>query len=230
MRYENIHEGIFRSRPNRFIAMVEVDGTVEKCHVKNTGRCKELLMDGACVYLEEGKGGERKTKYSLVTVKKGEVLVNIDSQAPNKVVKDWLETSGYFEDIIMIKPEYKYGDSRIDFYLEAMNGTKVRKILIEVKGCTLEEEGVARFPDAPTERGIKHMMELVKAKKEGYEAYIFFVIQMKGIKQFEPNWRTHEAFATCLREAASQGVSILAYDCEVGKDTLRIDQPVSVVL
>ncbi len=225
MRYENIVTGQFKSRPNRFIAMVEIDGKIEKCHVKNTGRCRELLLPDAEIYLEKSGNPQRKTAYDLIGVKKGELLINMDSQAPNKAVKEWLEEEAYFKHVTFIKPECKYGNSRIDFYLETEEG---RKIFIEVKGVTLEEEGIARFPDAPTERGIKHIQELQQAVAEGYEAYILFVIQMKEIRQFEPNDRTHQAFGDALREAKKHGVSILAYDCVVTRDSMRLDNPVKV--
>lgn len=225
MKYKNIVTGTFKSRPNRFIAMVEIDGKIEKCHVKNTGRCRELLLPDAEVYLEKSGNPQRKTAYDLIGVKKGELLINMDSQAPNKAVKEWLEKEVYFKHVTFIKPECKYGNSRIDFYLETEEG---RKIFIEVKGVTLEEEGIARFPDAPTERGIKHIQELQQAVAEGYEAYILFVIQMKEILQFEPNDRTHQAFGDALREAQKHGVSILAYDCVVTRDSMRLDSPVKV--
>lgn len=225
MKYKNIVTGKFKSRPNRFIAMVEIEGTIEKCHVKNTGRCRELLLPDAEVYLEKSENPDRKTGYDLIGVKKGEVLVNMDSQAPNKAVKEWLEEEAFFKHVTYLKPECKYGNSRIDFYLETEEG---RKIFIEVKGVTLEEEGVARFPDAPTERGIKHIQELQQAVQEGYEAYILFVIQMKGVARFEPNDRTHKAFGDALRKAAEQGVGILAYDCRITADSMRLDKPVWV--
>lgn len=225
MKYKNIVTGTFKSRPNRFIAMVEIDGKIEKCHVKNTGRCRELLLPDAEVYLEKSGNPQRKTAYDLIGVKKGELLINMDSQAPNKAVKEWLEEEVYFKHVTFIKPECKYGNSRIDFYLET---EERRKIFIEVKGVTLEENGIARFPDAPTERGIKHIQELQQAVAEGYEAYILFVIQMKEILQFEPNDRTHQAFGDALREAQKHGVSILAYDCVVTRDSMRLDSPVKV--
>lgn len=225
MRYANMVTGKFKSRPNRFIAMVEINGKIEKCHVKNTGRCKELLLPEAEVYLEKSSKLERKTAYDLIGIKKGELLINMDSQAPNKAVKEWLEEEVYFKHVNYLKPECKYGNSRIDFYLETEEG---RKIFIEVKGVTLEENGIARFPDAPTERGVKHIQELQQAVAEGYEAYILFVIQMKEILQFEPNDRTHQAFGDALREAAEHGVSILAYDCVVTEDSMRLDSPVKV--
>lgn len=227
MKYKNIVNGKFQSRPNRFIAMVDIDGKVETCHVKNTGRCKELLLPGAEVYLEKSGNPNRKTAYDLVGVKKGKVLINMDSQAPNQAVKEWLEKEVYFKNITYLKPECKYGNSRVDFYLET---AEERKIFIEVKGVTLEEEGVARFPDAPTLRGIKHMKELEQAVQQGYEAYILFVIQMKGIKWFEPNDRTHLEFGDTLRQVAKNGVGVLAYDCSITKESMELDMPVEVRL
>lgn len=227
MKYKNIVTGKFQSRPNRFIAMVDIDGKVETCHVKNTGRCKELLLPGAEVYLEKSGNPNRKTAYDLVGVKKGKVLINMDSQAPNQAVKEWLEKEVYFKNITYLKPECKYGNSRVDFYLET---AEERKIFIEVKGVTLEEEGVARFPDAPTLRGIKHMKELEQAVQQGYEAYILFVIQMKGIKWFEPNDRTHLEFGDTLRQVAKNGVGVLAYDCSITKESMELDMPVEVRL
>lgn len=227
MIYKNVVTGKFKNRPNRFIAMVEIDGKVETCHVKNTGRCQELLLPEAEVYLEKSDNPNRKTAYDLIGVKKGEVLINMDSQAPNKAVKEWLEKEVYFKNITYLKPECKYGNSRVDFYLETAEG---RKIFIEVKGVTLEEEGIARFPDAPTLRGIKHIKELEQAVMKGYEAYILFVIQMKGIKWFEPNDRTHQAFGDTLREAAKNGVGILAYDCTITKDSMELDVPIEIRL
>lgn len=227
MKYKNIVTGKFQSRPNRFIAMVDIDGKVETCHVKNTGRCKELLLPEAEVYLEKSGNPNRKTAYDLVGVKKGKVLINMDSQAPNQAVKEWLEKEVYFKNITYLKPECKYGNSRVDFYLETADE---RKIFIEVKGVTLEEEGVARFPDAPTLRGIKHMKELEQAVQQGYEAYILFVIQMKGIKWFEPNDRTHPEFGDTLRQVAKNGVGVLAYDCSITKESMELDMPVEVRL
>lgn len=220
MKYEKIVEGKFISRPNRFIAFVEIDGREEIVHVKNTGRCKELLTKGAKVLLEVSKKPERKTKYDLVAVYKGDMLVNMDSQAPNKVALEFIRES--FPNA-KIKPEYKYGSSRIDICVND-------KALIEVKGVTLENDGVASFPDAPTERGLKHINELIKAKEEGYESYILFVIQMKGIYSFKPNYKTHKEFGNALVKAEKAGVEILAYDCIVTKDSLKIDEPVSINL
>lgn len=227
MKYEDVVTGKFVERPNRFIAMAQIGERIEKCHVKNTGRCRELLVPGAEIYLEKSGNPQRKTAYDLIGVKKGEVLINMDSQAPNKVVKEWLEQEVYVSGITLLKPEYRYGESRIDFYLETAEG---RKILIEVKGVTLEENGVARFPDAPTERGIKHIRELQRAVLEGYEAYVLFVIQMKGIRWLEPNDRTHPAFGEALREAEKDGVKVLAYDCGVTEDGMVMEEPVLVRL
>lgn len=224
MRYKNIKTGIFKERPNRFIAMVEIDGVVEVCHVKNTGRCKELLMPDVTVYVEESDNPNRKTKYSLIGVQKGERLINMDSQAPNQVVYEWLKGGGLFSDIVTLKKEKTYGSSRFDLYVERSNS----KAFIEVKGVTLEDNGVVRFPDAPTVRGVKHIHELIECKKDGYEAYIIFVIQMKGVAYFEPNDTTHREFGIALQEAKRQGVSILAYDCEITPDEITLQEEVEI--
>ncbi len=226
MRYVNIRKGTFISRPNRFVAHVDLAGRTEVCHVKNTGRCRELLTPEAQVYLEESSNPARKTKYDLVAVKKGNLLINMDSQAPNRVVKEWLEKKYLFPDLTLLKPEKTYGTSRFDFYIEAGS----QKVFLEVKGVTLEEDGVVRFPDAPTKRGVKHIKELMACIKDGYQAMILFVIQMKGIRYFEPNDVTHKAFGDALREAQKAGVQILAYDCLVTEDAMEIDQPVEVRL
>lgn len=226
MRYRNIVRAIFLARPNRFIANVEIQGKQEVCHVKNTGRCRELLLPGTEVYLQRAENPDRKTKYDLIAVKKGERLVNMDSQIPNYAVKEWLEKEGLFQKITQLRMETRYGNSRFDLYLEADG----KKIFMEVKGVTLEEDGTARFPDAPTERGVKHIHELMECRKDGYEAYLFFVIQMKGIRCFEPNDRTHPAFGEALRQAAAEGVHILAYDCRVTEDLIEIDQRIQVRL
>ena len=224
MKYNNIVEGIFIERPNRFIAYVEVDGVVNKCHVKNTGRCKELLIKGVKVYLEKSDNPNRKTQYSLIAVQKGDILINIDSSAPNKVVKEWLEVHTEELGITLLKPEKTYNKSRLDFYYE----TKDKKVYMEVKGVTLLDGDVARFPDAPTERGIKHIEHLIELKKQGYETYIMFVIQCKGVKRFEPNDVTHKAFGDVLREAYKTGVNVVAYDCVVTKQYIEIDKAVRV--
>lgn len=226
MRYETIVAATFIDRPNRFIANVMLDGQPVVCHVKNTGRCRELLMPGAEVYLEIAKNPDRKTKYDLIGVKKGELMINMDSQAPNIAVGEWLAKGNLFPDATLIKAEKTYGKSRFDFYVE----TPEKKAFLEVKGVTLEVDGVVRFPDAPTERGIKHMEELISSMQDGYEAYIIFVIQMKNVKCFEPNDGTHKAFGDALRKAHKAGVKVLAYDCLVTESTMVIDQPVEVRL
>ena len=223
MKYKETVKGIFISRPNRFIANVEIDGTVVVCHVKNTGRCRELLIKGVNVILEVNDIPTRKTKYDLIAVYKGNVLINIDSQAPNKLFAEWVGGSGIFEDITFIKAETTYENSRFDFYIE----TKDQKIFAEVKGVTLEENGIAMFPDAPTLRGVKHINELVHAKESGYESYIFFVIQMKGCSKFVPNAVTHPEFAQELALAKDKGVNVVAVSCEVFEDNLHIDGFVS---
>lgn len=226
MIYNNIKEGIFLERPNRFIAHVLIDGAVEVCHVKNTGRCKELLIQGVTVYLEEHDNPKRKTKYSLIAVYKGDRLINMDSQAPNQVVFDWIKNGGLFTEITAVKRESTYKTSRFDLYVE----TKDSRAFIEVKGVTLEDNGVVRFPDAPTLRGVKHIYELIECKKNGYEAYIIFVIQMSKVSYFEPNNITHKEFGEALREAQNQGVSIRAYDCNVTSDSLELKEEVQVRL
>ena len=226
MRYYDVREARFLSRPNRFIAHVELDGKEEVVHVKNTGRCRELLTPGARVWLEEGKNPDRKTRWDLIAVQKGDRLINMDSQAPNQVAREWLEAGGLFPRADRIQPEYTYGNSRFDLYAEAEG----RKILMEVKGVTLEEEGVVRFPDAPSQRAVKHLEELVRAREEGYETYVFFVIQMKGVRYFTPNRETHPEFAQALEAAAAAGVKILAYDCRVEPARLEAADPVPVVL
>ena len=215
VKYREIVEGIFIDRPNRFIAHVDIEGVVNTVHVKNTGRCKELLIPKTPVRLEVSDNPNRKTLYDLVAVyKKKFGWINMDSQAPNKVVKEWLETKGYD----YIKPEYKYGDSRIDFYMRKGN----QEYLMEVKGCTLEIDGMGYFPDAPTTRGIKHLRELIKAKRAGYECAVAFVIQMEGINEVRPNIDTHPEFGVALQEAKEAGVKILYLTCKVGRDPLEI--------
>lgn len=230
MKYENISRGNFVKRPNRFIAQVEIqeDGKkrIETVHVKNTGRCRELLVPGAEVYLEKSAVKERKTAYDLVAVKKGDVLVNMDSNAPNKAVKEWLEAGKYFKDVTLVRPETTYGNSRFDFYVEAGE----RKIFIEVKGVTLEQQSIAMFPDAPSERAVKHVEELAKAIEAGYESCVLFVIQMKGVSCFTPNVRTQPEFAEALMRAGQAGVEILAYDCLVTESEMELADPVPVEL
>ncbi|OUP82542.1 sugar fermentation stimulation protein SfsA [Lachnoclostridium sp. An169] len=226
MRYERIHRAFFVERPNRFIAYVDLDGKRETVHVKNTGRCAELLVPGAAVYIQESDNPARKTRWDLIAVEKGERMINMDSQIPNRVAEEWVRESGYFGKPSLVKPETTYRNSRFDLYVESEG----RRIFIEVKGVTLEEDGVCRFPDAPSERAVKHLEELIKAKKEGYETYVFFVIQMKGVRYFTPNTDTHPAFAEALKRAAAAGVRILAYDCDVTPDSICIKDPVDVVL
>lgn len=226
MHYENIVKGEFISRPNRFIANVLIDGEIHKCHVKNTGRCRELLVPGCEVWLEHSKSEKRKTEYSLITVNKSGKLINMDSQAPNKAVEEWLQRGGLLPDIKLLKREQKWGYSRFDFYFETEN----EKAYAEVKGVTLEENGVVMFPDAPTERGVKHVKELCKLKKEGFSAYLIFVIQMKDVKYFTPNIKTHKEFADALIEAEKAGVKIVAADCFVSPNTMEIRDRVRIVL
>lgn len=215
MRYENCKPGIFIDRPNRFIAHVEIDGRQERVHVKNTGRCRELLVPGAEVYLTEPGTPGRKTRYDLVAVRKENgILFNIDSQAPNRVVREWLDA----QDFDLVQAEHTYGSSRIDFYMERGRD----RYLLEVKGCTLEVEGVGFFPDAPTERGVKHLRELIRAAAEGYHAAAAFVIQMDGVTEVRPNDLTHPEFGLVLKEAERAGVRVLALPCHVEPDELTI--------
>lgn len=220
MKYINTYPAKFISRPNRFIANVEINGKIETVHVKNTGRCKELLIPSVSVMLEKSNNPSRKTLYDLVMVyKEGLGWVNIDSQMPNYLVKEWLMSNPWqFRDITMIKPECSYGNSRVDFYIECQS----RKILMEVKGVTLEMGGIGYFPDAPTERGIKHINELIKATTESYETYLAFVIQMNGIKEVRPNIETHPEFGEAMDRAIKAGVQVLFLECEVKADEVRI--------
>lgn len=226
MKYENIYKGQFLSRPNRFIAYVDIDGKREKVHVKNTGRCRELLTDHAEVYLEKSDNPNRNTVFDLVAVRKGHRIINMDSQAPNRAVEEWLKQGSLFPDVQMVRPETTYGSSRFDFYVE----TAEEKIFIEVKGVTLEKEDVVLFPDAPSERALKHVKELSDAVKQGYKTYILLVVQMEGVKYFIPNRETQPEFAEALLEARKAGVQILAYDCRVTEDTMKIHNPVPVRL
>lgn len=226
MKYNKVERGIFKKRPNRFIAYVEINGREEICHVKNTGRCRELLIPGALVFLEESDNPNRKTKYDLIAVEKGNRLINMDSQIPNKVVEEWLKEGNLFGAEAKVRHEVVYGNSRFDLYIESGE----RKIFMEVKGVTLEENNVVRFPDAPTQRGVKHIQELVKCIRDGYEAYLMFVIQMEDVSYFEPNYDTHPEFAKALKIAEKAGVHILAYDCAVRKDLINLAKPVRVYL
>lgn len=225
MLYERIVQGIFRSRPNRFIAHVDIGGSTEVCHVKNTGRCRELLIPGATVYLQKADNSERKTAYDLIAVKKGDRLVNMDSQIPNKVFKEWAEFGG-IPGLTFIKGEQRYGNSRLDFYIETEN----KKIFAEVKGVTLENNGIVMFPDAPTERGIKHINELCKCMDDGFESWIVFIIQMNGVRYFTPTYETHAEFGKALKKAKNKGVKILALECDVTENSIIAANEIPVKL
>lgn len=226
-------EGVFLSRPNRFIALVEIDGKTEKAHVKNTGRLKELLIPGATIYLQDHADnmGKRKLRYSLISVEKDGAVINIDSQAPNRIAEEALSNGSLHLPgmgmLTFIRSETKFGNSRFDFYLEDENG---HRAYMEVKGCTLNDQGTARFPDAPTERGIRHLHELMKAREEGYLSYVLFICTMKGVFTFEANRRTHAEFADALREASRSGVSVLCYDCNISCDEAVLDSIISIRL
>ena len=225
MKYKNMVPGTFQARPNRFIAHVKIDGRLEVVHVKNTGRCRELLPVGAEVWCEVSDNPNRKTKFDLITVRKGHRLINMDSQAPNKAAGEWLQAGGLGE-IQNLKAETFQGDSRFDFSFEKDG----RKCFLEVKGVTLENDGICAFPDAPTERGAKHLKGLCKLAREGYGAYVLFVIQMAEVKYLHPNDMTDPNFGAALREAAANGVQVLAVDCYVTEDTMEIRTPVPVRL
>lgn len=222
--YNQVEPAVFLERPNRFIARVETARGVETAHVKNTGRCRELLVPGAPVFLAAAENANRKTAWDLVAVQKGDMLVNMDSQAANLAAGEALPR--LFPGISALRPETVYGDSRLDFYARGSGWD----LYVEVKGCTLEEDGTALFPDAPTERGIKHLQELERCVREGHRAALLIVIQMKGPLCFRPNRRTHPAFADALIRAHERGVQALAYDCLVTPDSLTLDQPVPVML
>ena len=230
IKYKEVKKGVFLERPNRFIAKVLVDGAEETVHVKNTGRCKELLTENANVYLSVSDNPLRKTKFDLIGVdkntRKGILKVNMDSQIPNDVVAEWLKEGNLFSENAIIKREVFYNKSRFDFYIEDAE----RRNFLEVKGVTLENDGVASFPDAPTERGIKHINELVECISDGYEAFIVFVIQMKGIDYFTPNYITHPEFGEALKLAYGKGVKILAFDCIVTDDSIALDKEIKVIL
>ena len=226
MKYPNIILGRFLRRPNRFIAHVELDGQEVVCHVKNTGRCRELLVPGAAVWLCKSDNPARKTAYDLVAVQKGDLLINMDSAAPNAVFGEFARAGKFLPDTEGVKSEVRYGASRFDFCITAGGQTHY----VEVKGVTLEEAGVVRFPDAPTERGVRHLRELMDAKAAGYGAHAVFVIQMERAGYFTPNERTHPAFAAALKEAAEAGVQVHAYTCRVTSDGMEMAEPVPVVL
>ena len=224
MQYGEVVSGVFISRPNRFIAHIDVAGESVVCHVKNTGRCRELLLPGAKVWLERGTNPKRKTAYDLIAVQKGDKLINMDAQAPNKVFAEW---AAQFEPKLQsLRSEYTYGQSRLDFCITTEEGLH----LVEVKGVTLEENGHTRFPDAPTERGIKHLHELIRAVEEGHRASAVFVIQMEDVADFAPNDMTHPAFGAALRQAAAAGVQIVAVNCRVAPDKLEILDRIPVIL
>lgn len=236
MKYKNIVEGVFIDRPNRFVANVLINGVAEKVHVKNTGRCKELLEKGNTVYMEDFKDrmGTRKMRYSLISVLKkcpdnSKLLINMDSQAPNKVVHEALENGTIIlpemKELCLIKPEQKYENSRFDFYVEDISGSQA---YIEVKGCTLERNGIAYFPDAPTSRGAKHVTELVHAVKDKFYAYVILVIQIENLSLFKPNWDTDPDFAKALLHARENGVKVLAYNCNVTSNTLSINKAMAI--
>jgi len=243
------------ARPNRFIAQVLVDGAEATVHVKNTGRCKELLVPGCTVYLERSDNPERKTAFDLVAVEKGDLLINMDAQAPNRLFQEWAEAGSFIPGLTLLRPETRFENSRFDFYWEAGErsglepaptvppGDVIRlrrttvpasgacpKGFVEVKGCTLERDGWTYFPDAPTERGVKHLEELLRAKEQGYEAAVCFVIQMAGVDGFSPNDATHPAFGDALRRAASGGVDVLAVECAVTPEEVHITKPVPIKL
>lgn len=226
MRYERIEEAVFISRPNRFIARVITAKGTEVCHVKNTGRCRELLVPEARIWVQRNESPHRKTALDLIAVEKNGKIVNMDSQAPNQAAEEWIRSGHLFSEKVKIRPETRYGNSRFDLYLEEGK----RKMFLEVKGVTLEQDGVARFPDAPTQRGVRHLEELTACKKDGYEAGILFMIQMKGVSFLEPNDRTHPEFGAALRKAKRTGVLVMAVDCLVTPDSIRADREVEVRL
>ena len=225
MYYENMVPGIFLRRPNRFIAYVEIDGEETVCHVKNTGRCRELLVPGTKVWCQHWDKPERKTKYDLITVQKGQRLINMDSQAPNAAVREWLLSGGLGE-IAELKPERTWGDSRFDFSFQREG----KLCFLEVKGVTLETQGVCAFPDAPTQRGTRHLRHLAELARQGYGAYVLFVIQMDRVAYLHPNDATDPAFGNALREAAAAGVRVMAVDCTVSHDRMTVGHPVQVFL
>ena len=233
MKYRNrVVEGVFISRPNRFIAYVSVDGREEKCHVKNTGRCRELLVPGCKVYLETASNPSRSTSFDLIATEKvrenkAPLLINMDSQAPNKAVEEWLKDGNLFGKGSVVRREVVYSNSRFDFSILDPKG---KLNYLEVKGCTLEKDGIVSFPDAPTERGVKHIRELIKAKEEGFGAYILILVQMKGVEKFTPNWETQPSFGFILREAKEKGVVILSYDSVVTPSSITLSEEVPVDL
>ena len=227
VRYENMVQGVFLRRPNRFIACVEIGGREEVCHVKNTGRCRELLVPGATVWCQKHDDPNRKTKYSVISVQKGSRCINMDSQVPNKVAAQFIAGGGLGFVPQVLQPEKTYGSSRFDFYLEDDTG---KAGFVEVKGVTLERENIAYFPDAPTERGTRHLTELKQAAEEGYRAFVLFVVQMEKILHLEPNRETDPAFAAALAEARDAGVEVLAVGCKITPDSIETAAPIQVQL
>ena len=226
MKYNNIVKGTFLSRPNRFIAYVEIDGNIEIAHVKNTGRCRELFVPGAVLYLQKNDNPSRKTKYDVIAVKKGDRTINIDSQIPNKAFEEFVFKTDIWGNIDYIKPECTYKKSRFDFYIESGE----RKMFVEIKGVTLEESNIVRFPDAPTERGVKHLNELSNAVNDGYEAYVVFVVQMNDVDHFEPNRATHPEFAIALENAVKNGVRVYAFECDVSFEHITINKEIKICI
>ena len=230
MTYPNIRPGTFIKRPNRFIAHVEVEGVEEVCHVKNTGRCRELLIPGATVWLVESDNPARKTRFDLVAVEKVRgaqtLLINMDSQAPNHIFREWAEGGNFRPELKILRGETTFGNSRFDFYWEDSE----KRGFVEIKGVTLEHDGVVRFPDAPTERGVKHLEELISAKAAGYEAAVCFIVQMEGMKHLEPNDATHPAFGDALRKCAAAGVEVFALECETASGYVKAVRPIPVLL
>jgi len=225
MIYKNIKKAKFLSRPNRFIAHILIDDKMEMAHVKNTGRCRELLSENADIFVDETNNLNRKTKYDLISVYKGSRLINMDSQIPNKVFSEWAKEGSFIDNIKILKAEQTYKDSRFDFYIETGN----KKIFVEVKGVTLEEDGIAKFPDAPTERGLKHINGLIDAKKNGYDAYVIFIIQMSDIKCLTPNYKMHKEFGDTLRKAEKQGVNVIALTSIITKNSIVVEKEIPVV-
>lgn len=224
MKYGQVEKARFLERPNRFVAWVELEGRRQICHVKNTGRCRELLVPGCAVYLEKARNPDRRTPYDLIAVEKGDKLINMDSAAPNKVFGEWAAQSGLFGPAPLIRPETVHGDSRFDFYIESQG----RRIFAEVKGCTLEDQGRCLFPDAPTERGLKHLNGLIRCVEQGYEAMAVFVIQMEGARSFSPNDAADPAFGQALRRCRQAGVEILALECRVSPGAVAIRPEIRV--
>ena len=227
MKYNEITKGIFVDRPNRFIANVIIDDKPYVCHVKNTGRCRELLVKGCTVYLEKSGNPQRKTPYDIVAVQKGSRLINMDSQAPNKAVKEWLEDKLPFGKGMKVFPEKTFGKSRFDFLLESSRG---KKLYLEVKGCTLETDGVVKFPDAPTQRGVKHIHELIECRKNGFDAALLILVQMDNVKYFTPNYETDPEFGEAVKQAKKAGVRLMCYDCAVTPDSMTVGKPVKIRL